>query len=286
MNCQIWRLRTGELSFSEMPLIMGIVNVTPDSFSDGGQFFTEKKSAPNAAVRHALALEAAGAAILDIGGESTRPGAEPVSVDEELQRVIPVIEKLAKQTKKPISIDTSKARVAQKAIAAGAEIVNDVTGLEADEAMIKVVAETNVGVCVMHSQGRPQTMQKDPRYGNVVEEVKSYLAARRDVLLSAGVQQERICLDPGIGFGKTTEHNLQLMRSISEFHELNCPLLVGHSRKRFLGEILGNRETDRTAATIGSSIALAANQVPLIRVHDVKPVYEALKAFQACGGAS
>lgn len=284
MNCLAWRLRTRELSLTKIPLVMGIVNVTPDSFSDGGNFYNGEQSDPSAAVNHALALEAAGAAILDIGGESTRPGAEPVNANEELRRVLPVIEQLANLSKTPLSIDTSKAVVAREAIAAGAEIVNDVTGLEGDEHMLEVVVETNAAVCVMHSQGRPQTMQDAPSYDNVVDEVKDYLASRRDALIQAGVQQERICLDPGIGFGKTTEHNLQLMRSIGEFHSLNCPILVGHSRKRFLGEILGDSEADRTAATIGSSMVLAANQVPLIRVHDVGPIVEALKAFKACGG--
>ncbi len=283
MICQSWRLRTQTLSLVDFPRVMGIVNVTPDSFSDGGQFF-DKAYDPSIAVDHALQLVAAGATILDIGGESTRPGSEPVDAAEELRRVIPVIEQLTQQTKIPLSIDTSKAVVAQEAIAAGVEIVNDVTGLEGDVRMLGVVAESRVGVCAMHSQGRPKTMQQDPHYVNVVEEVKDYLATRRDVLREAGIEKDQICLDPGIGFGKTTEHNLQLMRFIGEFHTLDCPVLVGHSRKRFLGDILGDQQADRSAATVGAALVLAANQVQLIRVHDVRPVVEALKAFKACWG--
>ncbi len=261
------------------PAVMGIVNVTPDSFSDGGRYVEAE-----AAVEHALSLVEAGAAILDIGGESTRPGAAPVSADEERRRVLPVIERLAEATDVPISIDTSKAAVAREALAAGAVIVNDVTGCEGDPAMLNVVADGECGVCVMHMLGTPRTMQDAPRYGDVVAEVKQYLAGRRDALEAAGVPRESITLDPGIGFGKTFEHNLELLRRIGEFHELGCPLLVGHSRKRFLGEILDDPEADRTAATVGVAMHLASAGVQVLRVHDVRPVVEALKAFSAARG--
>ena len=260
-----------------VPLLMGIVNVTPDSFSDGGRFVD-----PDRAVEHALQLVADGAAILDIGGESTRPGAEPVDSGEELRRVLPVIERLADQTDKPISIDTSKATVAIAALAAGARIVNDVTALQGDADMLSVVSESDCGVCLMHMQGAPRTMQDKPTYGDVVNEVKDYLARRRDALHQAGVAFDRICLDPGIGFGKTFEHNLLLLKDVEQFHELGCPLLIGHSRKRFLGEILGDPEADRSAATVGVATAMAASGVQVLRVHDVRPVHDALMAHQAC----
>lgn len=279
-----WRLRTRTLEFGRRPLLMGIVNVTPDSFSDGGQFFRERGTKPQAAVDHALQLVADGADILDIGGESTRPYADRVAVEEELQRVIPVIEALAKQCEISISIDTSKAAVAKAAVEAGAEIINDVTGLTGDLEMLEVAVTTGAAVCAMHMQGTPQTMQDDPQYDDVVSDILSYLEARRDALLSAGIVAERICLDPGIGFGKTHQHNLTLMAHCDRFHELGCPLLVGHSRKGFLAKLLGDKQADRTAVTVGGALALAAQGVQVIRVHDVRPVREALLAFDAAGG--
>ncbi len=274
-----WRLRTRTLEFGRLPLLMGIVNVTPDSFSDGGKFLD-----PQRAVAHALALVADGADLLDIGGESTRPYAESVSMAEELRRVIPVIEALAAAVNVPISIDTSKAVIAEAAIAAGAEIINDVTGLEGDPAMLPVAVKSQVGVCAMHMQGTPQTMQDHPRYHNVVRDIRDYLVARRDALLGAGISRERLCLDPGIGFGKTHQHNLTLMANCWQFHELGCPLLVGHSRKGFLAKVIGDAEQDRTAATAGSALSLARQGVQVVRVHDVRPVREALLAFVATGG--
>lgn len=256
--------------------LMGVVNVTPDSFSDGGRFLDADR-----AVEHALRLASDGAAILDIGGESTRPGAEAVSAEEELRRVAPVIERLAGQTDAAISIDTSKAAVARAALAAGASIVNDVTGLAGDPEMLGVVADSECGVCVMHMRGTPRTMQDDPRYDDVVSEVKGYLAERRGALEAAGIARERITLDPGIGFGKTFEHNLELLRRVGELHELGCRMLVGHSRKRFLGQVLGDPDADRTAATVGVSVWLASQGVQVIRVHDVRPVADALAAYQA-----
>lgn len=259
-----------------LPAVMGVINVTPDSFSDGGRFFDADR-----AVEHALQLVADGAAILDIGGESTRPGAEPVTVEEELRRVVPVIEQIAAQTDVAISIDTSKAVVAREALVAGASLVNDVTGLTSDYEMLGVVAASDCRVCVMHMRGVPRTMQDKPQYDDVVGEVMDYLAERRNALEAAGVARERILLDPGIGFGKNFQHNLELLRRIGEFHELGCPVLVGHSRKRFLGEILGNAAADRTAATLGVSLWLASQGVQVIRVHDVRPTVEALKAYGA-----
>jgi dihydropteroate synthase len=274
-----WRLRTRTLQFGRRPLLMGVVNVTPDSFSDGGKFY-----GIDAAVEQAVRLSAEGADMLDIGGESTRPYAAVVAADEELERVVPVIERLRQLVETPISIDTSKATVARVALAAGAEVINDVTGLEGDPEMMRVAFETQAGVCAMHMQGTPQTMQDDPRYGNVVEEILDYLRQRRDALLGAGIERERICLDPGVGFGKTHQHNLTLMAHCYRFHELGAPILVGHSRKGFLAKVLGDKEADRDAATAGAALALAGQGVQMIRVHNVRMVREALAAFESCGG--
>jgi dihydropteroate synthase len=258
---------------------MGIVNVTPDSFSDGGQYLDAE-----AAVAQSQQLAADGADILDIGGESTRPYSEPVSEREELDRVLPVIRRLAGSLQIPISIDTRKATVAQAAVEARAEIINDVSGLEGDPAMVSVAVATGAGVCVMHMQGTPQTMQDNPTYGDVIAEVRDYLRSRRDTLIAAGVDSQRICLDPGLGFGKTAEHNLTLMRDCETLHELGCPLLVGASRKAFLGKLVGDARADRTPATIGATLGLAAQGVQILRVHDVRQVREALAAYEAAGG--
>lgn len=274
-----WRLRTRTFEFDTLPRLMGIVNVTPDSFSDGGRFFD-----PTSAIELALQLAQDGADILDIGGESSRPYSEPVTVDEELRRVMPVVEALATRTNVPISIDTSKSQVAAEAIAAGAEIVNDVTAFVGDSRMAELVAGAGVGVCAMHMQGTPRTMQDDPQYTDVVREVHQYLAQRRDALLAAGIEREQICLDPGIGFGKTHEHNLALMAACQTFHELGCPLLVGHSRKGFLAKLSGDDRTERDHATAGAAVALALQGVQIIRVHNVHAVRAALLAFAACGG--
>lgn len=259
---------------------MGIVNVTPDSFSDGGQFFGSES-----AIEQGLKLLDEGAAILDIGGESTRPYSTPVTAQEELSRVLPVIEALHRANPSAIlSIDTSKAAVARAAIAAGAEIINDVTGLTGDPAMIAVAKESQAGVCAMHMQGTPQTMQDNPTYADIVAEIHDYLRQRRDALLAAGIERERICLDPGIGFGKTHEHNVTLMANCHRFHDLGQPLLVGHSRKGFIGKLLGDKEAARLFGTLGSALALAVQGVQIIRVHDVRPLKEALALFVACGG--
>jgi dihydropteroate synthase len=274
-----WQLKTRSLTFTKQPLLMGIVNVTPDSFSDGGQFLN-----PDRAIEHALQLVSEGANLLDIGGESTRPYAEPVSTKEELARILPVVEALAKLTSVPLSIDTSKAEVARAAIAAGAEILNDVTGLTGDAHMPAVARETGVGVCAMHMQGTPQTMQDHPHYEDVIEDIYAYLQSRAEALLAAGVQRERICLDPGIGFGKTHQHNLTLAADCARFHALGFPVLIGHSRKGFIGKVLGDKALNRTAGTIGVALALARQGMQVLRVHDVRPVREALQLFAACGG--
>ncbi len=276
---RLWDLGRRQLDLSGRPLIMGILNVTPDSFSDGGRHFD-----PQTALDAALRMEDDGADIIDVGGESTRPYSRVVPVDEELQRVIPVLEKLQPRLKIPISIDTSKAAVAAAAIDVGAEIINDVTGLEGDPDMARLAVQRNVGVCVMHMRGTPQTMQDDPRYRDVVAEIHDYLVARLQFCLDLQIPQERICLDPGIGFGKTHEHNVTLVREVHRFLDIGCPLLVGHSRKGFIGHLLGDKEADRMAATLGVSLALAASGVDVLRVHDVRETFEAVKLFKACGG--
>jgi len=281
-----WQLRTRALPLLPRPLVMGIVNVTPDSFSDGGRF-----ASTAAAIEQALRLVDEGADLIDIGGESTRPYAAPIDVDEELRRVVDVVAQVAQRTRVPISIDTSKARVAQESIAAGAEIINDVTGLEADPAMLEVAATSGAGVCAMHMQGTPRTMQDAPHYADVVAEIHAYLAARRDHLLAAGIARERIVLDPGIGFGKTHEHNLTLVARCRKFLDLGCPILVGHSRKGFIGKVLAGenpawREEGRTYGTLGVSLALAAQGVHILRVHDVAATRQALATFTAVAQAT
>lgn len=259
-----------------VPRIMGIVNVTPDSFSDGGHYLESA-----AAVAQGQQLVADGAAVLDIGGESTRPGAAPVSEDEELRRVIPVIAALASSVRVPLSIDTMKARVAREALQAGATIVNDVSGLLADPMMESVCAESACGVIVMHMKGTPQTMQLDPQYGDVVADVRSFFESRLRDLTAAGIAAERIMFDPGIGFGKTAEHNLQLLSRVNDLRVGQRPLLVGHSRKKFLKKLLGRDVDERSSGTLGVSLALAAKGVELIRVHDVASLRDALVAWQA-----
>jgi dihydropteroate synthase len=273
-----WQLRTRTLALPRRPLLMGIINVTPDSFSDGGRFFD-----PQRAVEQAWKLVAEGADLLDIGGESTRPYATPVGTEEELRRVMPVVEAICKNNAVPVSIDTSKPHVAAAALTAGAEIINDITGLT-DPAMIQLARDTSAGVCAMHMRGTPPSMQDNPTYDDVVEEVFEYLAQRKGSLMAAGISSDRICLDPGIGFGKTHQHNLTLAASCDRFHELGHPLLVGHSRKGFIGKILGDKFADRTSGNIGVALALAHQGVQILRVHDIRPVREALALFEAVGG--
>ena len=273
-----WRIGNSELRFDSLPVLMGIVNVTPDSFSDGGNH-----DSTEAAVSHALQLAADGAGILDIGGESTRPYSQPVSSDDELARVIPVIEQLVSKTDVPISIDTSKSAVAQAAVSAGATIINDVTGFE-DPKMIEIAKKSQAGICAMHMQGNPQTMQDDPQYKDVVADILKYLKQRKEALLAAGIEPSRICLDPGIGFGKTHEHNLELVAAASQFHSLGCPVLVGHSRKGFIKKICGEETADRDIGSLAVTLALAQSGIQIIRVHEVRNTMNALKMLQAVGG--
>ncbi len=264
---------------------MGIVNVTPDSFSDGGAFLD-----PDAAIEHGLDLVTQGANILDIGGESTRPGAEPVSEVEELRRVIPVIEGLvAAGTIAQISIDTSKAKVAEAALGAGASLVNDVSALRADPQMVGLVAESECECCLMHMLGEPKTMQSDPRYGDVVAEVKAFLLQRMRFVTGEGVSEERIMLDPGIGFGKTAAHNLELIDRLAELAELGRPIVIGTSRKSFLGRIAADvaglaeplDAQHRLAGTIATNVLALERGASVFRVHDVAPVREALAVAAA-----
>ncbi len=256
------------------PRVMGIVNVTPDSFSDGGKFNTTEK-----AIEHALQLVEEGAEILDIGGESTRPGATPVPLDEELKRVIPVIEGL-RDVGVPLSIDTYKPEVMQAAITAGADIVNDVCALREPQAL-EIVAASQVGVCLMHMQGRPQTMQADPQYDDVVSEVRNFLKARLDAAEQAGIDRSRIVLDPGFGFGKRTAHNLTLLNHLNDIQALGLPLLIGISRKSVLGQVVGSSVDERIHASIAASVVSVMKGANIVRVHDVKPTIDALKIVQA-----
>ncbi|MEK6258592.1 MAG: dihydropteroate synthase [Planctomycetota bacterium] len=255
---------------------MGIVNITPDSFSDGGRFL-----APEAALEHALSLADEGADILDVGGESTRPGADAVSLDEELRRVIPLIEQLVHRTDVPISVDTSKAEVARQALQAGARIVNDISGLRFDPKMIEVCRDARCGVVVMHMQGTPQTMQIEPRYTDVVEEICEYFKERLQTLGRGGIDAERIVLDPGVGFGKTAEHNLEILSHIARFRALGRPVLIGHSRKRFLKKIIGRDVDESRFGTVGVSVALAQQHIDIVRVHDVAANRDAIAAYRA-----
>jgi dihydropteroate synthase len=255
---------------------MGVVNVTPDSFSDGGVNFE-----PRAAVESARRMHAEGAAIVDVGGESTRPGAAGVGVDEELRRVVPVLEGLAGEL--PVSIDTSKAEVAHRALALGAELVNDVTALRGDPELAGVVADSGAYLCLMHMQGEPRTMQADPRYEDVVSEVAAFLAERLAFAVGAGVREERVCLDPGIGFGKTVEHNFELLRRLDELTALGRPVVIGFSRKSSLGKLLGDPQatTGSVAASVGAAVAAYERGATILRVHDVREHVEALAAAGA-----
>jgi dihydropteroate synthase len=253
--------------------LMGVVNVTPDSFSDGGAF-----DDPAAAVAHGRRLAAEGAAILDIGGESTRPGADPVPVEEELRRVIPVVEGLAGAR---ISIDTMKLAVAKAAVEAGATYVNDVTAFRNDPDLAGFVADRGLDCCLMHMLGEPRTMQADPRYDDVVDDVKAFLSERMEFAIRAGVAEERIQLDPGIGFGKTLEHNLELLRRLDELTELGRPLVIGTSRKSFLGKLTGRDVTERVPGTIATCVLALERGASVFRVHDVAEVADALKVADA-----
>ncbi len=276
-----WRLKTRSLEIGDRPLLMGIVNATPDSFSDGGDCFDT-----DAAVERALRLESDGADILDIGGESTRPGAAGVPEADERRRVLPVLSRLAGLLRIPISIDTSKAGVAEAALAAGAEIVNDVTALRSDPKMAAVCARAGCGVVLMHMQGEPRAMQQSPRYGDAVAEIASFLRERIAAAEAAGISRDRIAIDPGIGFGKTMAHNLEILRRLPEFASLGAPVLAGPSRKRFLGELAGvGNPADRDGATAAACIFLAGRGASILRVHNVSIVRQALAAWRGMAGA-
>jgi dihydropteroate synthase len=258
------------------PSVMGVVNVTPDSFSDGGVNLD-----PVEAARSARRMLADGAAIVDVGGESTRPGSEGVDADEELRRVVPVLERLAGAV--PLSIDTSKAAVARRALELGAELVNDVTALRGDPEMAETVAAAHAYVCLMHMQGEPRTMQAAPRYDDVVSDVAAFLEERLQTAVAAGIAEERICLDPGIGFGKTVEQNFELIRRLGELVALGRPVLVGISRKSSLGKLLGDPDatTGSVAASVGAAVAAYERGATILRAHDVREHVEALTAAHA-----
>lgn len=263
------------------PIVMGILNTTPDSFSDGGRFISAER-----ATEHALAMLEEGADIIDVGGESTRPGAEAVSVDEEIARIVPVIEAIRQQSHVCISIDTSKPEVMQAAVEAGANLVNDVNGLRAEHALT-TCAELKVPVCIMHMQGEPRTMQKNPHYDDVVTEVQAFLQQRIDEALAAGIPREHIIIDPGFGFGKSLQHNLQLLNQLEVLQQLQSPILVGLSRKSMLGAILGDAPVEqRLYASVSAAVLAWTRGASIFRVHDVRATVDALKVCTAMQQAS
>lgn len=265
------------LDFRNKTCVMGVINVTPDSFSDGGLYYRR-----DAAVEHALRLADEGADIIDIGGESTRPGSEPVSPDEEIQRTIPVIEILAKKVNIPISIDTCKAAVAKRALDAGASIVNDISGLRADPEMPEVIARQKVPVVIMHIKGKPKDMQVNPVYEALIPEIMDYLRGGIMLAVESGIKEDMIILDPGIGFGKTFDQNLEILKNLNEFALLGKPLLVGPSRKAFIGKILGDLPaSDRLEGTAAAAAIAIMNGANIIRVHDVKEMVRVARVADA-----
>ncbi len=270
----IWKIKDRTLTFSRRPLIMAILNVTPDSFSDGGRFLDRGK-----AIEQAMILVKEGADILDIGGMSTRPGAEEIPVEEELRRVIEVIQALSSQIKIPISIDTYRAQVAEQALAAGAHIVNDIGALGLDSRMASVVRDMGAGLILMHMRGTPQTMQKDLHYEDLLEEVSKFLKNRLQVARENGISEEQMVVDPGLGFGKSFEQNLEILKNLEFFHQMERPLLVGPSRKSFIGQILQNTPEKRLWGTLASVTACFYHRANILRVHDVLPVFEFLKVL-------
>jgi dihydropteroate synthase len=268
--------RCGRFRFAlDRPLVMGIVNVTPDSFSDGGRYFSLQR-----AIDHGLELRAAGADILDIGGESTRPGAVAVSVAEELERVTPVLQGL-RDCGAALSVDTMKPEVMRAALAAGADMINDVRALEAPGAL-EAVAASDCGLCLMHMQGEPRVMQRNPHYQDVVAEVKAFLRARVEAALTAGIAHERLLIDPGFGFGKALEHNIALFQALDEFEEI-APVLAGVSRKSMLGLITGRPVAQRLAASLAAALLAVGKRAAILRVHDVGETVDALNIFQVLG---
>jgi dihydropteroate synthase len=272
-----WQLRDRTVTPGAPPLVLGIVNVTPDSFSDGGRFLDA-----DAAVAHALRLVEQGADLLDIGGESTRPGSQPVELDEELARVLPVVRRLAALTSTPISVDTNKAEVARQALEAGAHVINDITALQGDPAMSEVVRSYRAGVILMHVQGTPATMQIQPHYRDVVAEVADFLQARLQACVDMGIAASQVVLDPGIGFGKKTEHNLRLLAHLDELQRLGRPVCLGVSRKGFLGKLLIRPLEQRLASSLAAvCYALVRGTVQIARVHDVAETRDAMVLLNA-----
>jgi dihydropteroate synthase len=263
-----------------VPAVMGILNVTPDSFSDGGRF-----ADPDAALRQAVRMAADGAAIIDIGGESTRPGAADVGEQEELERVIPLIEALKSDTDVPISVDTSKPVVMREAVAAGASMINDVRALQADGAL-RAASDAGVAVCLMHMRGEPRTMQAEPRYDDVVADIAAYLEARVEACVAAGIDEQRIVVDPGFGFGKTPEHNVALLANLRQLRVRNRPLLVGVSRKSTLGKLTQRDVDERLPASLAAAVMAFVNGATIIRAHDVRETVDALTVARAVMEAS
>jgi dihydropteroate synthase len=277
-----WSIAGRSLSLDRKVNVMGILNVTPDSFSDGGEWLDT-----SVAIKHALRMAEDGADIIDVGGESTRPGAVAVSEADEIARVRGVIEALSASLDIPISIDTSKAGVAERAIEAGASIVNDVTALRSDPEMLNLIAGTDVGLVLMHMGGEPRTMQENPTYGDVVEDVIGFLLERVGVAESSGIQRDRIVVDPGIGFGKTLEHNLQLLRSLEKIRaEVGCPILLGPSRKSFIGAVLDLEVDERLEGTAAVVALAVASGVGVVRVHDVKEMTRVVRMAEAVVGGA
>src|SRR3990172_3038668 len=272
----ILNFRHRKYNFSERTHIMGVLNVTPDSFSDGGKFLSLDK-----AIAQALKMVEEGADIIDIGGESTRPGSQPVTLEEEIQRVIPVIETLAKKMQIPISVDTYKSQIAQKAMEAGAEMINDISGLRFDSEMVKLAAKYNVPVAIMHIKGTPQNMQENPYYENALKEIKDYFEERVNFADSMGIQEQNLILDPGIGFGKRFEDNLAILKNLKEFKKLDRPILVGLSRKSFIGKILDLPVEERLEGSLGPSACSIMQGANIARVHDVKESVRVAKVVDA-----
>ncbi len=278
----VWTFGHHSIAFGARPLVMGIVNVTPDSFSDGGRHATT-----DAAIEHALRLAAEGADFLDVGGESSRPGATAVALDEELARVVPVVRGLAARTIVPISIDTTKAEVARQAIDAGATIVNDISAGLGDAAMLEVVRASRAGIILMHMKGTPEFMQNAPSYADVTAEVLAFLAERLHAFANDGVPAERIALDPGIGFGKTSAHNLTLLRRLPELNRLGRPIVLGVSRKGFVGHLTGRPALERVAGSLAAAVYCATlGAAHVVRVHDVAQTVDAAKVVEAIERAS
>lgn len=276
MKSQIWECRNRTLHLAK-PLLMGILNLTPDSFSDGGKFNSKEK-----AIARAMEMIEQGADIIDIGGESTRPGAAKVSLAEEIARVVPVIEALDKETNIPISVDTYKSAVAKRSLEAGASIINDISGLRFDQNMAGMAAEFRAGLVLMHIKGTPDNMQKDPQYDDLLGEIKSYLKGSIRIALDAGVELLAIAIDPGIGFGKTVEHNLSLIKNLTYFKDMDCPIVIGASRKSFIGKL--NDEipaTERLPGSLAAAILAVQNGAAIIRCHDVAETKQALRVAWA-----